>query len=26
MTNHFIISHPNKAVAGAAVCPFRRGS
>jgi len=26
MSNNFIISHPNKAAACAAVCPFRMGS
>jgi len=26
MSNHFIISHPNKAVARTAVCPFRNCS
>jgi len=26
MSNHFIISHHNEAVARASVCPFRTGS
>jgi len=26
MSNHFIISHPNKAVARASICPLRTGS
>jgi len=26
MSNHFIISHPNKTVARASVCLFRTGS